>query len=92
MLEHYQPSERDTREKSRHTVNAVQFCPNCSTLLHNNHCKLVCPECGFYLSCADFYWALGNKATTLHARNDEQAIPGMAAILLPIRARISPIV
>jgi len=55
MLEHCQPSEGNTREKSRHTVNAVQFCPNCSTLLHNNHCKLVCPECGFYLSCADFY-------------------------------------
>ena len=35
--------------------DASRFCPNCSTQLVDQQCKLKCPQCGYYLSCSDFY-------------------------------------
>jgi len=32
-----------------------QVCPTCSHQLTGHHCKLVCTQCGYYLSCADYY-------------------------------------
>jgi hypothetical protein len=32
-----------------------RFCLNCSAELKESRCKLSCPQCGFYLSCPDFY-------------------------------------
>ena len=39
----------------RVTVDAGQYCPNCSSKLRESRCKLKCPMCGFFLSCSDFY-------------------------------------
>jgi hypothetical protein len=32
-----------------------QLCPTCSHRLSGHRCKLVCANCGYYLSCADYY-------------------------------------
>jgi hypothetical protein len=31
------------------------YCPVCSTRLTERKCKLICSQCGYYLSCADYY-------------------------------------
>ena len=43
----------DTRTRS--VPDPSSFCPNCSTHLVEQQCKLKCPQCGYYLSCSDFY-------------------------------------
>ncbi len=31
------------------------FCPCCSSRLAEIKCKLLCEQCGYYMSCADYY-------------------------------------
>ncbi len=32
-----------------------QICPTCGNRLAGHRCKLICNQCGYYLSCADYY-------------------------------------
>jgi hypothetical protein len=34
---------------------AMNYCPRCSTRLAARSCKLICPDCRYYMSCSDFY-------------------------------------
>jgi len=31
------------------------YCPVCSRRLSERKCKLYCEQCGYYMSCADYY-------------------------------------
>ena len=31
------------------------YCPVCNSRLAELKCKLICPKCGYYMSCADYY-------------------------------------
>jgi hypothetical protein len=59
------PSEEAARSpvKPNETVRAfgeepalaMNYCPSCSARLASRSCKLICPGCGYYMSCSDFY-------------------------------------
>jgi hypothetical protein len=43
------------REAERALEHICTYCPNCSAKLESSRCKLVCRQCGYYMSCADYY-------------------------------------
>jgi hypothetical protein len=54
-LETGRPSTLDRSGATKIAVDASTFCPNCSAELCGHRCKMICKQCGFYLSCSDFY-------------------------------------
>jgi len=33
-------------------TKTMRTCPTCSCELQDNHCKLICENCGYFLSCS----------------------------------------
>ena len=31
------------------------YCPVCSQRLQSHRCKMICEQCGYFMSCADYY-------------------------------------
>ncbi|OFW40496.1 MAG: hypothetical protein A3J28_02345 [Acidobacteria bacterium RIFCSPLOWO2_12_FULL_60_22] len=50
-----QPANSAQREASPAAGFPVEYCPNCAAKLMGRSCKLVCPRCGYFLSCSDYY-------------------------------------
>jgi hypothetical protein len=46
--------ERDP-SPNRDAGEPMLYCPVCSQRLHSLKCKLICAQCGYYMSCADYY-------------------------------------
>jgi hypothetical protein len=44
-----------TRDGGEDAGLAMSYCPRCSVRLAARSCKLICPDCGYYMSCSDFY-------------------------------------
>lgn len=55
MEEREQPKQTVPAAPRPDGANASDYCPVCSRALESRRCKLVCPSCGYYMSCSDFY-------------------------------------
>ena len=52
---HGEPAGPCSRASAGAVEHHCQVCPTCSHRLTGHHCKLVCTQCGYYLSCADYF-------------------------------------
>ena len=43
------------RTRAVEPEHASHHCPRCSAKLEPRKCKMICNECGYYMSCSDFY-------------------------------------
>jgi Zn finger protein HypA/HybF involved in hydrogenase expression len=43
------------RAKAASENEPMLYCPVCSRRLTERKCKLFCEQCGYYMSCADYY-------------------------------------
>jgi hypothetical protein len=50
-----QVAQSGTQPGEQPVEHHCQVCPTCGHRLTGHHCKLVCTQCGYYLSCADYY-------------------------------------
>jgi hypothetical protein len=49
------PPEASAKLAEKPLEHHSVYCPTCSHRLTGYRCKLICRQCGYYLSCADYY-------------------------------------
>lgn len=52
------PPQEDNERQSDPENNLEQpmlYCPVCNHRLVSHRCKLICEQCGYFMSCADYY-------------------------------------
>ena len=49
------PEQPPDQPERKEEDEPMLYCPVCSTRLAEQKCKLICKNCGYYLSCADYY-------------------------------------
>lgn len=54
-MEEPKQTEANPEPKNQSAEEPMLYCPVCSQRLTQNHCKLVCEKCGYFMSCADYY-------------------------------------
>jgi hypothetical protein len=45
----------EARDAARLEEHHGLYCPTCGMRLFSMRCKLICSQCGYYMSCADYY-------------------------------------
>jgi hypothetical protein len=45
----------EARDTERLEEHHSLYCPTCGMRLFSMRCKLICRQCGYYVSCADYY-------------------------------------
>jgi len=50
-----QPERTTASEERSDGEQPMLFCPVCSRRLVSLRCKLLCEQCGYFMSCADYY-------------------------------------
>jgi methionyl-tRNA synthetase len=54
-VEQHSESAVSKESKQASAEEPMLYCPVCSRRLTERKCKLFCEQCGYYMSCADYY-------------------------------------
>jgi hypothetical protein len=50
-----QPENEPQQNREHDTDQPMLYCPVCNHRLISRRCKLICEQCGYFMSCADYY-------------------------------------
>jgi len=54
-VDHTPEASLSEQAKAASENEPMLYCPVCSRRLTERKCKLFCEQCGYYMSCADYY-------------------------------------